>query len=339
MAGPSLSRRQILRFRRRVGALDSRLAMSPSSLRQAAWAGLQDSMPRAAILSIHARIETTTPDVLDDPSLCQLWGPRFSAFVVAEADRGLFTVGRMPETGPRRKRGEDLAERLEDLLSGGEMTYADAGRALGVNPNSLRYAAPTGRVLLRWEGAGQPVIWMVPPPDIDPADARVGLARRYLHVFGPGTPEGFGEWAGIATQRARAIFAELTDVIEVGTPVGPGWALAEDEHVMVGMPDEPEDAVRLLPSGDAYYLLQGDARELLVPDAGRRASLWTSRVWPGAVLMSGEIVGIWRRAGNTLDVETWRTLSAAEKARVEAEASSLPLPGLESSEMKVRWET
>src|SRR4030095_15857529 len=35
-------------------------------------------------------------------------------------------------------------------------------------------------------------------------------------------------------------------------------------------PAGPAAAARLLPSGDAYYLLQGAHRELLVPDAQRR---------------------------------------------------------------------
>ena len=54
-----LTRPQILAFRRRVGALDVRLPRGRRSLRLAAWAGLQDSMPRAALLSIHARVEGT----------------------------------------------------------------------------------------------------------------------------------------------------------------------------------------------------------------------------------------------------------------------------------------
>ena len=72
-----LSRGQILAFRRRVGALDERLSPGPASLRRAAWAGLQDSAPRSALLSIHARVERTEPDTGEDPSLVQVWGPRF----------------------------------------------------------------------------------------------------------------------------------------------------------------------------------------------------------------------------------------------------------------------
>src|SRR5262249_16742575 len=74
---------QILAFRRRAAALDQRLPRGQHALRRAAWAGLQDSMPRAALLSIHARMAGTEPASWEDPSLVQVWGPRFSAYVVA----------------------------------------------------------------------------------------------------------------------------------------------------------------------------------------------------------------------------------------------------------------
>ena len=51
-----LARRQIVAYRQSVNALGGRLPAGPTSLRSAAWAGLQDSMPRAAVLSLHARI-------------------------------------------------------------------------------------------------------------------------------------------------------------------------------------------------------------------------------------------------------------------------------------------
>lgn len=65
----------------------------------------------------------------------------------------------------------------------------DRRGALGVHPNSLRYAAATGTVLIRWEGARQPTVWTVSAPDVDPHDARLELAHRYLHIYGPATPE------------------------------------------------------------------------------------------------------------------------------------------------------
>jgi hypothetical protein len=92
-ARPELTRSQILAFRRQAGALDERLPRGQRSLRRAAWAGLPDSMPRAALLSIHARVAGTGPFTWQDPSLVQLWGPQFRVLVVAARDRAVFTLG------------------------------------------------------------------------------------------------------------------------------------------------------------------------------------------------------------------------------------------------------
>ncbi len=334
-----LTRAQVLAFRRRVGGLDQRLPAGTKSLRLAAWAGLQDSMPRAALLSIHARVEGTEPSGWEDSSLVQVWGPRFSAYVVAERDYALFTVARLPDDPAARREWHELADRIEAFLDGRRMDCREVGRGLGRHPGSLRYAAPTGRVLMRWDGARQPTIWTVPPPAIDPADARSELARRYLHVFGPTTAESFAEWAGISPARGRAAFEAIAGALTgVRTPVGDGWILAEDEKGFRAAGGRATAAARLLPSGDTLFLLQGADRELLVADVGRRAELWTPRVWPGAVLVAGEVAGTWRRAGSVVTIQPWRRLARAERDAVELETQSLPLPGLKGP-MRVRWET
>jgi hypothetical protein len=332
-----LTRKQILGHRRLVGALDERLPHGSDSLRRAGWVGFQDSMPRAALLSIHARVEATNATRWKDPSFVQVWGPRFSAYVVPARDLALFTLGRLPDPGRARDVAEETADRLDEFLAGRTMSANEAGHALGVHPNALRYAAPTGRVLIRWDGAKRPTIWTVPAPDVDPLDARAELARHYLHVFGPGTPDSFAEWAGIKPPRGRVAFEIIgNSLTAVRTPIGDGWILAEDEATFMA-PPPPAAAARLLPSGDAYYLLQGPDRELLVPEAERRNQLWTSRVWPGAVLVGGEVVGVWRRANADLTIRPWRRLASAERAAVEEEAASFPLPGLEGA-IRVQWD-
>src|SRR4030095_16625382 len=195
-----LTRSQILAFRRRAAALDERLprrrgavarrGRSPlgervrraaGALRRAAWTGVQHSMPRAALLSIHARVAGTQPSTWEDPSLVQVWGPRYNVFVVAARDRAVFTLGALPDDGNARRRGEAWAARLHSVLGGAPMSGAEVGRALGVHPGSVRYASPTGTVLIRWDGARRTTVWTVPEPAGDPREARLELARRYLH--------------------------------------------------------------------------------------------------------------------------------------------------------------
>ena len=293
-------------------------------------------MPRAALLSIHARVEGTETSTWEDPSLVQLWGPRHNAYVVAARDVGVFSLGRLPDDLDARTIAEDLAVRLHAALAGRRIAYGDAGRALGEHPNRLRYAAPTGTVVIRWDGARQPTVWTVPPPDVDPEDARLELARRYLHIFGPATPEAFARWVGIAPARGRAAFDTLRrSLIPVRTPVGDAWILTRDESTFRAAP-RPAAQARLLPSGDAYLLLQGIDRELLVPDADRRRALWTTRVWPGGLLVKGEVVGTWRRAKETVTIQPWCRLSRAAREAVGSEAKSLPLPGMQGR-IVVRW--
>jgi hypothetical protein len=331
-----LTRAQILAFRRRVGALDERLPAGARSLRRAAWAGLQDSMPRAALLSIHARVEGADSSSWEHPSLVQVWGPRFSVYVVPARDHAFFTLGRLPDDDRGRKRAEELAAFLHAALAGRRLTDREAARAMGIG-NRMRYATATGTVLIRWEGARAPTIWIVPRPEIDPLEARRELARRYLHVYGPTTAEAFATWAGIGAAEARSAFESLSrSLTAVRTPIGDALILARDEPTFREPPGQPA-AARLLPSGDAYYLLQGADRELLIPDSRRRGELWTSRVWPGALLVGGEIVGTWRRANEKLSIQPWRRLSRVERGAVEAEAEGLPLPGVEGR-IAVRWD-
>jgi DNA glycosylase AlkZ-like len=335
MSPLELTRAQILAFRRRAGALDERLPSGVRSLRRAAWAGLTDSVPRAALLSIHARVQGTQPSTWEDPSLVQVWGPRYSVYVVPACDRAVFTLGRLPDAPRRRTRAEDMAVRVQAFLGGRRVKDNEVQRTLGVG-NAVKYATTTGTLLIRWDGARAPTVWTVPRPEVEPHEARNELARRYLHLFGPGTPEAFATWAGVADAEARGSFEALSRSLTAArTPIGDAWILARDEPGF-REPPGPEAAARLLPSGDAYFLHWGAGRELLVPDATQRAELWTSRVWPGAVLVGGEVVGTWRRAQADLSVQPWRRLTKAERDAVEAEAQSLPLPGIEQ-EISVRF--
>jgi hypothetical protein len=257
--------------------------------------------------------------------------------VVPKRDFALFSLGRLPDDAKGRERAERMAGLLRSHLGDRRLTDRESGRALGIG-NEMRYGATTGTIAIRWDGARAPVIWTVPAPKISPADARRELARRYLHVFGPTNSGSFARWAGISRRAGADAFESLEgSLLAVRTPLGDEWLLAEDEAAL----REGETVIapaRLLPSGDAYFLLDGRERELLVPRAEQRALLWTPRVWPGALLVEGEIRGTWRRAQHTVRVETWTRLSRGAREAVEAEAGALPLPGLDRP-IEVVWST
>ena len=96
-------------------------------------------------------------------------------------------------------------------------------------------------------------------------------------------------------------------------------------------------ALLACPAAVPWCALARADREILVPEAGRRALLWTPRVWPGAVLVGGEVAGTWRRDQRLVALSPWRRLSPKERGAIEAEALSLPLPGVAGS-LVVRWE-
>lgn len=334
---PDVTREQILTFRRRMQFLDERLPPGSASLRRAAAPGLQDSVPRSALHALHARVEGVAPDAWEDAALVQVWGPRYTAYVVPAGEHLPFTLGRLPEKGRTRGRAEDLAARLDEHLAGQRRPMDPVGEALGVHPNALRYASLTGTVLIRWAGARQPTLWTVPRSGKTAAEALRELVRRYLHFLGPSTLASFVRWGGIDGPAAAAAFDALhPELASVRTPLGDAQVLAEDEPMLRAEPGPPA-AARLLPSGDPYFLLWGVDRDLVVTDPARRDELWTSRVWPGALLVHGEVAGTWRRAKATVVVSPWLRLAADERHAVEAEATSLPLPEVDAA-ISVRWE-
>ena len=338
MPGLDVTRAQIVAFRRRTGALDERLPAGRLLARAGRPAGLQDSVPRSALHSLHARVEGTSPDAWEDPSLVQVWGLRYTTYVVPAGDHAPFTLGRLPEAGRTRRRAEDLAAQLHAHLDGRRLDAGEAGDALGVNPNALRYAAMTGTVLIRWDGARQPTVWTVPRPEVDPPDARIELARRYLHALGPGT-------AGELCRLGRHQLARGARRVRRARPLARPGAHPDRRRVRPrlrrGAPSRARR--RLRPRHDCFRAATSStcSRAPTVSSSSRiptqRASLWTSRVWPGAVLVDGDVAGTWRRAGALVTVQPWRRLSREERAAVEAEAATLPLPEVHG-EVDVRWE-
>ncbi|MCU1453854.1 MAG: hypothetical protein JWN46_2000 [Acidimicrobiales bacterium] len=112
------------------------------------------------------------------------------------------------------------------------------------------------------------------------------------------------------------------DAVEVMVAGEPRWVLARDEDRLTA---GPAKVTTLL--GPFDPLLQSKDRSLLVSDAARAKALWPVLGRPGAVLVDGEVSGIWRprKAGSNLSVavQLWTSPSGAVRAALAAEAERL----------------
>src|SRR5438094_9393739 len=122
----SITRENVLAFRQRATLLHRRLP--PGRLVEAAFAGLQDSAPRSAVLALHARVKDVPPSAWKDPRCAQLWGPRGAVYVVPRHGVAVFTLGRFPRDpvlGASVRAAADAAKRADRTSTSGP----DRGRS------------------------------------------------------------------------------------------------------------------------------------------------------------------------------------------------------------------
>ena len=158
-----------------------------------------------------------------------------------------------------------------------------------------------------------------------PADGEAALralVRRYLHAYGPATPQHFARWPGIPPRYAAGLFARLGGQLErVELDGEPGWTVAGD----TGTPSEPHRGIRLLPYFDAY-VVAAQPRERLYPGAAAGRALTPAGQagnYP-VLLVDGVVGGVWhqRRSGRTLaiTIEPLRKLTAPQRRQLDDEA-------------------
>lgn len=137
-------------------------------------------------------------------------------------------------------------------------------------------------------------VWPGGMPELDPAEARVTLVRRWLEVFGPATVDDLKWWTGWPLGLVRTAIAALA-VVEVDLDGVPGIVLADDvDPVPVVRP-----AAALLPALDPTPMgwqqrewFLGQHRERLFDSYGNIGPTlwWGGRIVGGwAVTRGGEL--------------------------------------------------
>ena len=307
-----VSRAQAVNYRLGVNNLSSRLAAG--SHVEAAYAGLQDTAPRDALLGMHARVQACQPSAWQDPRLIQTYSPRAAVYVLPADDFGVFTVGRLPRDPEARRALEDLADQTCRALDGQEVR----GTAIPV-----RAACATGRIAVRWTTSAL-YVRERERPSIDQETARIELCRRHVHAFGPTTPAGFAWWAGVSAADARQTFDAISgELIPVDLAGHDAWVLASDEPAV--RLAEPMRGVRLLVAPDLRLFGQDRTRLFVGPGMSEHSPLQDS-FHPNGLVIDGRIVGAWGRRGGRVNVKATGPLASSTRQAIHAEAASMPIP-------------
>lgn len=304
-----VTRERAIAYRLHVNHLVDRLPAGSHA--EAAYAGLQDTAPRDALLGLHARMAGCATADWEHPSLIQTYSPRAAVYVLPARDFGVFTLGRMPLDS---RRIDGVAEQVCRTLGGQER------RGAGIA--GLREACASGRIAVRWDTSS---LWAreVPRPEIDVAEARLELCRRHVQCFGPTSSKVFAWWSGLSPADARVVWDQLAgELVEVDFDGAPGWVLRADDDRLWSA--EAPRGVRLLVAPDLRLFGRDRDGRFIAPGL-RALTAAADSFHPNGLLVDGRIVGAWGRKGGHVEVVLSEKLSRPQYDALCAEVETLPL--------------
>ncbi|MGV9822261.1 DNA glycosylase AlkZ-like family protein [Nocardia xishanensis] len=188
-------------------------------------------------------------------------------------------------------------------------------------PDGLfRAAGCQAQIVLGPEANRATMLYPTPDhPAVGVRQPRLALLRAFFRVNGPTTRPLFRDWLGVgADEPWRAVASTLVRVRVDDRKCDLPESMLDEVR---GAP--PPEGVLLVPPGDPY-LRQAD-RSLLVPDRARREQVWRALSAPGAVLVDGEVVGVWRyrHAQHRMAVRLFEALPRERREEMERNAEWL----------------
>ncbi|GAB1644862.1 DNA glycosylase AlkZ-like family protein [Krasilnikovia sp. MM14-A1259] len=346
-----VDRGQVMAFRVEALGLATRGRKRPADL-AVLDLGVQEYTPDSARVGLAAR----TTAKLDDDRLILVWAARGAPHLhrrtdlpalvaqlwpVSDADAtARITSGQIPEgmklgLAAFVATADAFREVLTETMPRGEVSTQVSARV----PRSLTYdcracgarhiagtvfqhAGLAGGVQVESRGRDAMLGPIPGGPARPTANAGIGeLITTYLRLLGPAAPAAVAKYLGSTTAELRTVWPDgLAQVRVDGRTV---W-LPED-RVAALRKAAPAPGVRLLPPMDA--LLQARDRDVLVPDRKQQREVWRVLGNPGAVLLDGEIAGVWRAKLAAKRVELTVTpfggLNAAARRQLDAEAAAV----------------
>lgn len=155
------------------------------------------------------------------------------------------------------------------------------GERNGISPTFTSYKTWVGRGL-----------------EADHQEAARELVRKYLHCYGPATPDLFVTWLGCSKKQGRRLWELAAQEMEPVSVLGKRAFILAADRDGFGSPGELSREVLLL-GGHDPFLDQRD-RFILQPDKSLHKQIWKLVSNPGAIVYRGEIIGVWtgKKSGN-----------------------------------------
>ena len=353
-----VDRRHVLAYRTAASGL-LRDVTDPTAL-GALSLGIQDTNVGSARLALAARLPVGSVDALADPAFTLLWSFRGAPHLHRTADLPALAAALWPlsdadafarlaaERKPLETAGIGALEAfartagtMRDVVSGpmtkGEVSSATTARLPAAYSYGCRSCATTHVYggLFQSVGlfAGVRLVVDRSPTTLAPLEHRPAIPSvaagtssvvgAYLRLHGPARLTDAAGYLG--TSRTALRPAQPPDLVEVAVD-GRVGLIPEDRLEALRAATVRGDLVRLLPPSDPY--LQARDRELLVPTKAHRKAVWRMLANPGAVLVDGEVAGVWRarmggRARLDVTVSPFATLAAGRRRAVEDEAARM----------------
>ncbi|MCK8434429.1 winged helix DNA-binding domain-containing protein [Streptomyces sp. D2-8] len=320
-----------------------------------AMLGAHAQVLSAAELSVGIRADgVTRADVRaalwDDRSLVKTYGPRGTVHLLPARELPLFSAALTAvPTGPSpfppgvrltEEQADEVVTAIGDALDGRYLTLDELSEEVVARTGpwagdrvmpAFQDLWPRWRQVMHragWAGAlcfgpnrGRKATYTRPvrgergERGADAGNALSAFVDRYLHAYGPATPQHFARWLAAPPGWVTALFGELAAagrIEEVRFEGAPAWVAAGD----TAFPDGPARGVRLLPYFDAF-VVAGQPRDRLFPGKAYQRALGGGQAGNHPVLLvDGVVAGVWhqRRRGRrtTVAVEPLVRLTARQ---------------------------
>lgn len=311
MTWPEVCARRLARH-----GLSAPLAGGPADV-VSAMAGTHAQVMSAAEVSIALRLPAATTETVrmalwHTGDLVKTFGPRGTVHLLPTAELPTWVAAL--STAPRKQpaihmtcdQEEQVLSAIADAVQNTALTVdeltdavvASAGTWAG-DPvmEAFQGKWPRWRQVLPLAGMrglvcfgpnrGRKTTYTSPPPAAGVSDDPMRwLLARYLHAFGPSTPERFANWLNTPTPWAKDLF-KSADLDPVTVDGDHQWVAHNDTEAV----DAPPEGVHLLPYFDTYAYAVGNDRTRLNPGEAATRAKGNFQL----LLVDGVVGGLWHQ--------------------------------------------